>query len=170
MILRQKRFVAAMISSLVVLASCQTTLGVGGISGGTAVGVSTTVGNGSRGTYLAQNWMRVVPDPAVPGRFEVMQRAGNGGSGYWCAAGQYVIVSRGMRPGTRIYLDQPIGPGKMGIGSSIGFTVAPDAELQAIADAQSNGLVMSMKRIGENWSAEHSRSQCAPIRRFGFYY
>lgn len=170
MILRQKRIVAAMISSLVFLASCQTTLGVGGVSGGTAAGVSTTVGNGSRGTYLAYNHMRVVPDPAVPGRFEVMQRAGNGGSGYWCAAGEYVIVSRGMRPGTRVYLEQPLGPGKMGIGSSMGFTVAPDAELQAIADAQSNGLVMSMKRIGENWSAEHSRSQCAPVPGIWFFF
>lgn len=166
---RKPGLAAAAVSSMIVLASCQTTVGVGGVSGGTAVGVSTTLGNASTGTFMTRNLMRAVPDTSVPGRFEVLQKAGQGGSGYWCAAGQYVIEGRRMHPTTRIYLDQVFGPGKMGVGNSIGFTVAPDADLQAIAAAQSNGLNMSMRRVGENWSAEHARSQCAPSR-FGFFF
>jgi len=142
------------------LASCQGTIGIGGISNGAGVGLSTTVGQPVNGLFVARNLVQVVPDPSVPGRFEVRQRAGEGGSGYWCAAGQYVIEGRRMHPTTRVYLQQPMGPGRVAGRNSIGFTVAPDAQLSATADAQVNGLTMSMKRVGENWSAEHARSQC----------
>ena len=136
------------------------TVGVAGIGNGAAVGVSTTVGQPTNGVYMPRNLMQAVPDASVPGRFEVRQKAGEGGSDYWCAAGQYVIEGRRMHPTTRIYLEQPMGPGRVAGGKSIGFTVAPDADLSAAAAAQENGLNMSMDRISENWSAEHARTQC----------
>lgn len=151
---------AVALSSVMVLASCQGTVGVAGIGNGAAVGVSTTVGQPTNGVYMTRNLMQAVPDTSVPGRFEIRQKAGEGGPGYWCAAGQYVLEGRRMHPSTRIYLQQPFGPGRVAGGNSIGFTVAPDADLSAAAAAQENGLNMSMNRIGENWSAEHARTQC----------
>lgn len=160
MSIRGLNVAAVALSSALVLASCQSTIGVGGISNGTAVGVSTTVGQPVNGVYNTRSLMQAVPDLSVPGRFEIRQRAGEGGSDYWCAAGQYVIEGRRMNPNTRIYLQQPMGPGRVSGGNSIGFTVAPDASLSAAAAAQENGLSMSMNRVGENWSAEHARTQC----------
>jgi hypothetical protein len=160
---------ATSLSAMLVLASCQATVGVAGGGNGAALGMTTTIGHTPQGTYMTRNLMRAVSDPSAPGRFEVRQKAGEGGSGYWCAAGQYVIEGRRMGPTTRIYLEQPIGPGKVVGGTSIGFTVAPDASLSAAAEAQENGLIMSMNRIGENWSAEHARSQCRGSR-FGLFF
>lgn len=153
--------------AMLATASCQTTIGAGSISGGSAVGVSTTVGGGgASGDFLVQS-MVVVPDPSVPGRFEVLQRAGRGPSEYWCAAGRYAIERLRVAPASRIYLENPMGPGKLGRGNSVGFTVQPDAALKAKADAQTNGLSMSIDRVGENWGAEHGRLQC---KNEGFFF
>jgi len=122
------------------------------------------VNAGFASSFLASNGMRVVGDPSVNGRFEVPQHAGKGPSDYWCAAGEYVIQGLRMKTGTRIYLDQKLGTGNMGIGKSAGYTVSPDANLNAIVEAQSKGLSMSTSKVGDNWPAEHSRSQCSTGR------
>ena len=115
-------------------------------------------------SFLASNGMKVAGDPSASGRFEVLQRGGKGPSDYWCAAGEYVIQVLRMSPGTRIYLDQKKGAGKLGLGSSAGFTAKPDANLLAIVESQSKGLSMSITKVGDNWPAEHSRAQCATGR------
>jgi hypothetical protein len=119
---------------------------------------------GHAGRFLASNGMKVVGDPSASGRFEVLQRGGKGLSDYWCAAGEYVIQALRMKTGTRIYLDQKMGPGKMGISNSAGFTAVPDANLLAIAEGQSKGYAMSITKVGDNWPAEHSRAQCSSGR------
>lgn len=119
---------------------------------------------GHAGSFLASNGMKVVGDPSASGRFEVLQRGGKGPSDYWCAAGEYVIQALRMRTGTRIYLDQKMGPGKMGIGNSAGYSANPSAELLAIVESQSKGFTMSTKKVGDNWPAEHSRAQCTTGR------
>lgn len=109
----------------------------------------------------ASNGMKAEGDPSANGRFEVLQLAGKGASDYWCAAGEYVIQRLGMSTGTRIYLDQAMGPGRMGIGNSAGYTAIPNAELLAIVEGQSKGYAMSITKVGDNWPAEHSREQCS---------
>jgi hypothetical protein len=111
-------------------------------------------------SLLASNGMKAEGDPSANGRFEVQQLAGMGASDYWCAAGEYVIQRLGMSTGTRIYLDQKMGPGRMGIGNSAGYTANPNAELLAIVEGQSKGYAMSITKVGDNWPAEHSRAQC----------
>jgi len=54
-----------------------------------------------------------------------------------------------------------MGTSKMGLGRSIGFTVKPDAALVALAESQSRPLSLSMKRVGDNWTAEHGRAECS---------
>lgn len=151
--------------ALIGLSACSTT--ISGSSGGVGASVSTQRSSGGR--FIASNSMVVFGDPAVPGRFEVQQRAGRGGSDYWCAAGEYAIQGLGVRPGTRIYLETPYGAGHLSSnGKTAGFTVAPSAELQQRAAIQSNGLTMRIDRVGENWSAEHGRSNCRSPFDFGF--
>jgi hypothetical protein len=141
------------------LSACTTT--VAGSSGGTGVAMSTSTPSRATGIFVASNSMVVYPDPAVPGRFEVQQRAGRGGSDYWCAAGEYAIQRAGVRTNTRVYLETPYGAGHLSSsGKTAGFTVQPSAELQQKAAMQSNGLSMKIDRVGENWSAEHGRIQC----------
>ncbi|WP_380054218.1 hypothetical protein ACFE33_13110 [Falsihalocynthiibacter sp. SS001] len=141
-------FKAAAVLALVGLSACSAT-----VSGGS--------GGAGPNRFIASNNMVVYGDPSVPGRFEVQQRAGRGGSDYWCAAGEYAIQGMGVGPASRIYLETPYGAGYLSnSGKTAGFTVAPDAQLQAAAAAQSNGLTMSIKRVGENWGAEHARTQC----------
>lgn len=154
-------------AALFALASCQTTVGVG-TGGSTGVAMTTTTGVARGGAFFSRADMRVVPDASDPGRFEVFGAAGSGGSDFWCSAGQYVIEHRRMKTGTRVYLERPIGPGISSSGKSVGFTVAPNAALKAKADAQSNGISMSTNRVGENWSAEHGRTQC-PVLPFFFF-
>lgn len=156
--------------AIVGLSACNTTVGVS--SGGTGVAVSTSspaTRSGAR-TFIASNSMVVFGDPSVPGRFEVQQRAGRGNSDYWCAAGEYAIQSLGVSPGTRVYLETPYGAGHLSSsGKTAGFTVAPDSQLRSIAATQSNGLTMGLKRVGENWSAEHGRTQCPSLFNRGFF-
>lgn len=151
--------------ALVGLTACNTS--VSGSSGGVGASVSTQSARG--GTFLASNSMVVYGDPAVPGRFEVQQRAGRGGSDYWCAAGEYAIQMLRVRPGARVYLETPFGQGHLSSNAkTAGFTVAPSNELQQIAAMQSNGLTMRIDRVGENWSAEHGRIQCPSLFNMGF--
>ena len=74
MSIRGSHAAALALSSVMVLASCQGTVGVAGGGNGTAVGVSTTVGRAVDGVYFTRNLMWAVPDPSVPGRFEVRDR------------------------------------------------------------------------------------------------
>ncbi|MEH6834384.1 MULTISPECIES: hypothetical protein [Falsihalocynthiibacter] len=150
---------AATVFSLVALSACNTS--VSGSSSGVGVSASTPTRAGAH-IFTASNNMVVYGDPAVAGRFEVQQRASRGGSDYWCAAGEYAVQSLGVATGARIYLAAPIGDGHLSKNSkTAAFTVSPDAELQQIAAAQSNGLTMTVTRVGENWSAAHGRLQCA---------
>lgn len=161
------KFVPVAMAAVFCVASCQTTLGVAGGGSGGAVGVSTTVGQ-ANGDFIARGPMVVVPDPTVPGRFEVLRTVGQGPSDYWCAAGQYAIERSHLPPATRIYVEQPMGPGKIGRGQSVGFTTSPSAALLATAEASENGLSMSIDRVGENWGAEHGRTQCKS--QIGFFF
>ena len=136
----------------------------GALVAAAAVSGMMMVNAGYAASFLTSNGMKVVGDPSANGRFEVLQRGGKGPSDYWCAAGQYVIQALGMSPGTRIYLDQKMGAGKMGIGNSAGYTAVPNAELLAIVESQSKGFAMSTSKVGDNWPAEHSRAQCATGR------
>lgn len=140
--------------ALIGLSACNT-------SGSGGAGASGSTQSASGGRFLASNSMVVFGDPAVPGRFEVQQRAGRGGSDYWCAAGEYAIRSLGVSPGSRIYLETPYGQGHLSSNAkTAGFTVAPSADLRQRASMQSNGLTMRIDRVGENWSAEHGRTNC----------
>jgi len=69
-----------------------------------AIGIASIPDRALAGQYVASNSISVVGDPSVSGRFETRQRGGNGGSNYWCAAGEYVIQGLHMSPGTRMYL------------------------------------------------------------------
>lgn len=109
------------------------------------------------GTYRAPNGMRVAGDPANPSRFDILQLAGNGGSDYWCAAGEYVVRRLGLSGTTRIYLVQPLGRGRLD-RNSIGYSVNPSADV--VNASSGNGATMSMKKVGQNWSAAHARGQC----------
>lgn len=129
-----------------------------------AAGVAAIPDRAMAGQYVASNSINVVGDPSVSGRFETRQRGGKGGPDYWCAAGEYVIQSLHMSPGTRMYLEQPMGTSTMGLGRSIGFTVKPDAALIALSEGQSKPLSLSMKRVGDNWTAEHGRTECSIAR------
>lgn len=106
--------------------------------------------------YSTPNGMRILIDASDPARFDVLQKAGRGGPDYWCAAGVYVISGMGMPKGTRIFLVQALGRGRLD-RNSIGYSVNPDI---SISGSGTNRVTMSMKNVGQNWSAEHARSQC----------
>jgi hypothetical protein len=112
--------------------------------------------------YRTSNGMRVWTDTSDPSRFDVLQLAGRGGPDYWCAAGRYVIERRGMPNGTRIFLVQPLGRGRLN-RNSIGFSVNPDI---ATGGGGTNRVTMSTNDVGQNWSAEHARTQC-PVKLRG---
>jgi hypothetical protein len=104
--------------------------------------------------YTTSNSMRIVGDASDPGRFDILQRAGNGASDYWCAAGEYIVLGRGLSPQTRIFLVQPLSKGRLG-RNSIGYSINPDISVPNRTSAS-----MSMKKVGENWTASHGRAQC----------
>ena len=106
--------------------------------------------------YRTSNGMRVWTDTSDPSRFDVLQLAGRGGPDYWCAAGKYVIERRRMDNGTRIFLVQPLGRGRLS-RNSIGFSVNPGI---SVSGGQTNRVTMSTNDVGQNWSAEHARTQC----------
>ncbi|MGR3659698.1 MAG: hypothetical protein ACU0CA_00740 [Paracoccaceae bacterium] len=109
--------------------------------------------------YSTRNGMRVVAGATSdPGRFDILQKSGSGGSEYWCGAGHYAMERLQVPPATRIYLVQALGPGPLG-RNSIGFSVTPGAA------SGGGGVTMSMKKVGQNWGAEHARSQCDTSRR-----
>lgn len=106
--------------------------------------------------YSTPNGMRILIDSSNPARFDVLQKAGRGGPDYWCAAGQFVIAGMGMPNGTRIYMVQALGRGRLD-RNSIGYSVNPDI---SVGGGKTNRVTMSMKNVGQNWSAEHARTQC----------
>lgn len=163
-------FKTAAVLATIGVSACNSTIGVS--SGGVGVSASATpqTRTGAR-TFIASNRMVVYGDPSVPGRFEVQQRAARGASDYWCAAGEYAIQSLGVSPVTRVYVETPYGEGFLSSsGKTAGFTVNPSVELKDSPAAQSNGINMGIKRVGENWSAEHGRIQCPPPFFFDFWY
>lgn len=114
----------------------------------------------SYGKFTTQYGLRGVGDASDPSRFDILQNAGSGGSDYWCAAGEYAIKKLGVSPATRVYLVQPLAKGRLG-RNSVGFSVNPNA----VPSAGSNGFTMSITKVGQNWSAEHARSQCKSTGR-----
>jgi hypothetical protein len=122
-----------------------------------SVGAGTAIAGDSK--YTTSNSMRIVGDASDPGRFDILQRAGNGASDYWCAAGEYIILGRGLSGNTRIFLVQPLSKGRLG-RNSIGYSINPD-----ISVSSSASMTMSMKNVGENWSASHGRAKCEVGRR-----
>lgn len=159
---------AAAVLSLIGLSACNSTVAVGTGGAGVSVSTNSATYSGAR-LFTASNNMVVYGDPSVPGRFEVQQRASRGGSDYWCAAGEYAIRSLRVATNTRIYLEAPIGAGYLSKSAkTAAFTVSPDSELQQTAARQSNGLTMTVTRVGENWSAAHGDLQCRSEFDFRF--
>lgn len=106
--------------------------------------------------YSTRNGMRIFIDSSNPARFDVLQKAGRAGPDYWCAAGEFVIVGMGMPPVTRIFLVQALGRGRLD-RNSIGYSVNPEISVRG---SRTNRVTMSMNNVGQNWSAEHARTQC----------
>ena len=108
----------------------------------------------SYGKYTTRYGLRGVGDASDASRFDILQNAGSGATDYWCAAGEYAIHKLGLTPTTRLYLVQPLGKGRLG-RNSIGFSSAPTS-----GGVSSNGLTMSMNKVGQNWTVSHARAVC----------
>lgn len=106
--------------------------------------------------HTTRNGMRIMADSSDPARFDVLQRAGRGGPDYWCAAGQFVISGLNLPGGTRIFLVQALGRGRLD-RNSVGYSVNPDI---SVSGSGTNRVTMSTRNVGQNWSAEHARTQC----------
>ncbi len=113
-------------------------------------------------TFLGNH---ILGDAIVPGQFEVIKRAGDTSSHYWCAAGEYVDRALGMLPNRRIYIVKPNGPSVRRPGSkSIVFTVVPDEDILAAADARpESDYSLSISDVGENYLMAHARQYCETL-------
>ncbi|MHC0054897.1 hypothetical protein [Actibacterium sp. D379-3] len=111
---------------------------------------------------------RVLGDATTPGQFEVIGRPGNGPTHYWCSAGDYVINKVHLLPNQRIYIVKPRGPSATRPGStSVVFTVLPDADVLAAAEALPAGdYSLSISAVGANFLAAHGESTCRSITPF----
>lgn len=107
----------------------------------------------------------VLPDPEVPGQFEVFARAGDGPAEYWCAAAEYAKREFRAAPNARIYVVIPRGRSQNNPGrNSTVFTLRPDAATQAAAAVpKGDDLSMSVDRIGNNYRMAHGLIACQPI-------
>ena len=107
----------------------------------------------------------VLPDPSVPGQFEVFPIAGDAGRDYWCAAAKFAERRLNVLPNRRIYVVTPRGPSRTVPGKrSVVFTVAPDAAVVAAGEAiPANDINMDVARVGRNFRMAHGRQTCRPI-------
>lgn len=153
--------------ALAALSGCNVAVGTGGGSG-PGVAVSTNLGSTS-GTYLTRNGFTAVPDPQVPGQFEILPSGRSGASDYWCAAGDYVAMGLGRGGNTRVYVAKAEGASRFASGrKATTFTFAPSAELKAAAEALPESYNFSVKRVGENRHAAAAQTVCRPINPFFF--
>ncbi|MCO8146927.1 hypothetical protein NHN26_17205 [Rhodovulum tesquicola] len=106
----------------------------------------------------------VVPDPAIPGQFEVFVRAGDSGSDLWCAASEFAERELRVPVNRRIYLVTPRGLSQTrpGLRSAI-FTVSPEVALLDAARDLPDSLSMDVTRPGRNFLPLHGRIACRPI-------
>ncbi|MEP2783000.1 MAG: hypothetical protein ABJO67_18120 [Pseudoruegeria sp.] len=133
----------AMTLSLAVLAGCN------------------TAGGSGQGVFISQDSLQVLPSPTNPADFEVLQKAPNGATDYWCAAGEYARRKLGVGSTDKVYLRKPSGPSEFRVGrSSVGYTVQPSPDVQQAGVAGGQRFTKSMSRVGENWGAESARSVC----------
>ncbi|SLN30756.1 hypothetical protein PSA7680_01475 [Pseudoruegeria aquimaris] len=159
-----RRTIAAGLA-LAMLAGCNVAVGTTG-SNGTGVAVSTNVG-ARGGTYVTRNGFTAIPDPQVPGQFEILAAGRSGAADYWCAAGDYIAMGLGRGGNTRIYLSRPEGASRFVAGRKAAtFTYAPSAELVATGEALPESYNFSVKRVGENRHAAASQTACRPINPF----
>lgn len=129
-----------------------------------------TPGEAKTARFLSQSGLIVLGDPDEFGRFEVLNGANSAAIAYWCAAGGYVATAMNKRGATRMYLEKPLSPSTIQPGShAVTFTINPDQEMLDAAAVVGSPVSMGVKRIGENWGAEHGRSQCVRVKRFGFF-
>ncbi|TCM88080.1 hypothetical protein [Rhodovulum steppense] len=106
----------------------------------------------------------VVPDPAIPGQFEVFTQAGDSGADLWCAASEFARDELRVPANRRIYLAAPRGPSATRPGrTSAVFTVSPDADLRAAAEALPDSLTMGVTRPGRNFLPLHGQMACRPL-------
>ncbi|SIO57439.1 hypothetical protein SAMN05444722_3730 [Rhodovulum sp. ES.010] len=112
----------------------------------------------------------VVPDPTVPGQFEVFTVPGDAGRDLWCAAGIYAIDELNVPATRRIHLVRPLGSSDTRPGrKSAVFTVSPDAEIRVAAEALPDDLLtLGVTRPGRNFLPMHARNSCRPVIRFPF--
>jgi hypothetical protein len=86
-------------------------------------------------------------------RFEVLSRGGLGNSDAWCAAGDFVIRSRGLPRNTQIWR---ISPPPRRSGESIVFSLSSQGATSATGLASFGG--------GSSVSANHAQNICPPLR------
>lgn len=125
-------------------------------------GCAPTAGDLSGGkSFLAQNDLQVIADPANPGQFEVLTEGGNGGPDYWCSAGDYAQRRLGAGATTRVFLVKPYGRSQIRSSrNSVGYSINPSAGVLNQSALNSGRITMSMNKIGENYTTAHARNVC----------
>ncbi|MEM6340752.1 MAG: hypothetical protein AAF729_06360 [Pseudomonadota bacterium] len=103
--------------------------------------LSPTLGAAAKyGTYP-----RLEVNQLQDGRYEVIEAAGFGQEGVWCAAGEYAIRALGLNRG-RIYVDRPSGPaltraGRKGIIFTTEVVAQQKSGSSSVRDRGSNLLI-----------------------------
>ncbi|MEV8468614.1 hypothetical protein AB0T83_17730 [Fluviibacterium sp. DFM31] len=122
-------------------------------------GLAACSGTDTSGIFMAANSYRVLPT-SDPARFEVLGRAGGGGSDYYCAAADYAFRRLGASPADRVVVLSSPSVGQRTGSLSAFFTVAAQGSIP-----YSNSLYYSM-RPGENAQIGLARQTCRkdPVR------
>lgn len=112
--------------------------------------------------FRAANRLRVAPvDDQV---FEVIAGPGMGGSAFWCAAGDYANRVMGAGATQRIYLVRARGPAvTRNRKSAAHFSLVPPDGVDT-----SPGYFLSLRRVGENLTANDAQSHCVDPHPNGY--
>lgn len=111
-----------------------------------------------RPVFVAANDLLVYPMP--DGTFEVQARAGTAGPQYFCAAGDYAWTKLNVSPASRVVVVRPSGPSTTNPGGrGMLFTIAPQGSVGRTIESP-NDFLVSMHKVGENFSVAHSRALC----------
>lgn len=97
-----------------------------------------------------------VVTPVSDSVFEVVGRVGTSAADFWCGAGDYALRFLDARPGQRIYVVREMGPSvTSNRRSAVHFSLSPPEG----ADTRT-GLILSVKRQGENIPAAMAQNYC----------
>ncbi|WP_193142350.1 hypothetical protein [Meridianimarinicoccus sp. MJW13] len=110
-------------------------------------------GADTSGIFMAANGYRVLPT-ADPNRFEVLARAGAGGSDYYCAAADYAFRRLDASPADRVVVQSSPSVGQRTGSLSAFFSVAKQGSVP-----RSNTLHYSMQP-GQNAQIGLARQNC----------